>query len=155
MGERAQNLTEMIHIETREFVKNFKNQYQAQRQQYYHRVYQQLADCYTTHITEQAASQLSSEAMLAYYQCYKQTLRKAKNNNQKLYTEGLTYDKKLKHCFEIKSTFSKSAADFEEDRRECLTDYRDKYVALYENFFRENVPASLDQVAAPTVEAAK
>lgn len=75
-------------------------------------MYQQLIGCYEHNITEEASKQLSSDSMLNYYSCYKKVLRRSKENNKKMYEEGLSIEIKLKQCVEIKSTVTKSTKDF-------------------------------------------
>ena len=75
-------------------------------------MYEKLIGCYSNNITEEATKQLSSDSMLNYYSCYKKVLRQSKDNNKKLYEEGLNIEIKLKQCVEIKSTLTKSTKDF-------------------------------------------
>lgn len=51
--------------------------------------------------------------MLNYYDCYRSVLRKTKEQNKRLYNEGMDIERNLKYCLEIKSNFAKGKFDFE------------------------------------------
>jgi hypothetical protein len=133
--KRASNLTEFIYKQTKDFRDELQERYLPSRLQYFHAIYAQLAQCYHQHITPLVQQQLDSAAMLEYYSCYKRTLRTAKDSNKKLYEEGLRIEVRLKQCIEIKSSLTKSTADFENDRKECYDDFAQKYDQLYADIF--------------------
>lgn len=81
--------------------------------------------------------------MMDYYACYKRTLRSAKDNNKRLYDEALKIEVKLKQCIEIKSTVTKSTADFQNDRQECYDDFAHKYDQLYASIFASASPSTI------------
>lgn len=115
--KRAHNLTEFIFNQTKDVRTYLQAKYTQHKWKYYGSMYEQLIGCYQQNITEEVNKQLNSDSMLNYYSCYKKVLRQSKENNKKMYEEGLNIEIKLKQCVEIKSAMTKSTKDFENDRK--------------------------------------
>jgi hypothetical protein len=69
---------------TKDYHKNLDEKYSSHRNGYFKTIYEKLIDCYNLHMTPLAQANLNSDSMLAYYSCYKKTLRAAKDVNKKL-----------------------------------------------------------------------
>ena len=51
-------------------------------------VYNRLIDCYKVHMTDEVVTNVDSNAMLAYYDCYKGVLRETRKQNKQVYEES-------------------------------------------------------------------